>query len=271
MIDTKPKTSDNVVTTANFSAELAAEFQSVSVEYRRLDGSVIKALDNVDLRIREGELVVFVGQSGCGKTTALNVISGLAKPSLGQITVLGKPPKSALDDMGYMFARDALLPWRTALGNVEFGMEIRGVDEKTRKATARQNLEMVRLGHLMENYPQQLSQGQRQRVALARTWALHPRLLLMDEPFAALDAQTRESLQEEFLRTWEQDKRTIVFVTHDINEAIMLADRIVAFHDGKVVEEFQVTFDRPRDLFEISADPESRAIFNEIRKILAHD
>lgn len=258
-------------TFARSDATVAAELRNVTVEYRRLDGSTVKALDDVSIRINEGELVVFVGKSGCGKTTALNVISGLAKPTNGNVQILGCEPEAALDQMGYMFARDALLPWRTAQGNVEFGMEIRGVPAMERQRRALKNLEMVRLGHLTQNYPQQLSQGQRQRVALARTWSLQPRLLLMDEPFAALDAQTRESLQEEFLRTWEHDRRTIVFVTHDINEAIVLADRILAFSDGRIVREFNVDLPRPRNLFDLSANEMARDIFNDIRHILAHD
>lgn len=267
-MNTKLKAASPVAPTGS---AVAAELKNVTVEYRRLDGGTVRALDDVSIKINDGEMVVFVGKSGCGKTTALNVISGLATPSVGEVRVLGSKPEAALDHMGYMFARDALLPWRTAQGNVEFGMEVRGVPANERRSRALQNLEMVRLGHLTQNYPQQLSQGQRQRVALARTWSLHPRLLLMDEPFAALDAQTRESLQEEFLRTWEHDRRTIVFVTHDINEAIMLADRIIAFSDGRVVKEFVVDLPRPRDLFELSANDSARDIFNDIRHILAHD
>jgi NitT/TauT family transport system ATP-binding protein len=169
-----------------------------------------------------------------------------------------------------MFARDALLPWRNATRNIEFGLELRGVAKDKRRECALDYLNMVHLKDYAGNYPGQLSQGQRQRVALARTWALSPKVMLMDEPFAALDAQTRESLQAEFLRMWALERRSVVFVTHDINEAICLADRILVFSQGSLAREFAVPFERPRDVLEISSQPDAHAMFREIRDLLKH-
>ena len=247
----------------------AACLQRVSVRFKRPGGGITTALDDVSLEVREGELLVFVGKSGSGKTTALNVLAGLVAPTDGRATVLGQVPVAARKDLGYMFARDALLPWRSATDNVEFGLELRGVPKAERRARALKYLELVHLKDYAGNFPTQLSQGQRQRVALARTWALSPRVLLMDEPFAALDAQTREALQAEFLRVWALEKRSVAFVTHDLNEAICVADRILVFSKGRIAREFAVPFERPRDVFEITSQPEAHAMYRDIRDILA--
>jgi NitT/TauT family transport system ATP-binding protein len=167
-----------------------------------------------------------------------------------------------------MFARDALMPWRTALENVEFGMELRDIPKAERRDKALQLLDMMRLGKYVENYPAQLSQGQRQRVAIARTWATSPDVLLMDEPFSALDAQTRETLQAEFLSIWAREKKSVIFVTHDLNEAVMLADRIIVFGKGRIVHEFSVDIDRPRDILAITESPEAKKIYQTIRSLL---
>ncbi len=249
---------------------IAAQLKNVSVRFNRPGGGVTTALRDVSLELHEGELLVFVGRSGSGKTTALNVLAGLASPSEGTATILGRTPVAARADMGYMFARDALLPWRSATRNIEFGLELRGVSKEKRRECALEYLNMVHLKDYAGNYPGQLSQGQRQRVALARTWALSPKVMLMDEPFAALDAQTRESLQTEFLRMWALERRSIVFVTHDINEAICLGDRILVFSQGSLAREFGVPFERPRDVLEISSQPDAHAMFREIRDLLKH-
>ncbi len=251
-------------------SSVAAALDHVTVRFERPGGGVTTALDNVSLQLKEGELLVFVGRSGSGKTTALNVLAGLAETTEGTATVLGKRPVAARADLGFMFARDALLPWRSAVSNIEFGLELRGMPKALRRKRALEYLDMVHLKDYFGNYPGQLSQGQRQRVALARTWALAPRVLLMDEPFAALDAQTREALQAEFVRIWAAERRSIVFVTHDLNEAISIADRILVFANGRVAREFSVPFERPRDVFEIASHPDAQAMYREIRELLAH-
>ena len=225
-----------------------------------------KGVDGVSFDVRRGELVVLVGRSGCGKTTVLNVLAGLYKPTGGQVEIMGKKPVPARSHMAYMFARDALLPWRTARRNVEFALEIRRpkMGRKERRERAMQFLERVGVQHAATRYPWQLSQGMRQRVALARTWAIDPDVLLMDEPFAALDAQTRATVQEQFLDVWSADRRTAVFVTHDLKEAILLADRIIVMHSGKVIDEVVVDIPRPRREATIDEEPRYRELHHRL-------
>lgn len=247
----------------------AASLKNVTLTFPTPNG-LVTALDDVSLELRQGEFLVLVGPSGSGKTTALNVLAGLLTPTRGEARVLDMEPRQARPKMGYMFARDALLPWRNAQKNVEFALEVRGFAKAERRRRSDTYLDIVKLGRLKGNYPTQLSQGQRQRVALARTWAPSPDIMLMDEPFSALDAQTRESLHDEFVRMWVEDKRSIVFVTHDLNEAISLADRIIVFGSGRITKEFDVSFPRPRDLVDMTADSTARAIYKEIRELLHH-
>jgi NitT/TauT family transport system ATP-binding protein len=167
-----------------------------------------------------------------------------------------------------MLARDALIPWRTALRNVEYGLEIRGVAKADRRETARRYLNLVQLEKAHGRFPAQLSQGMRQRVALARTWALSPRVLLMDEPFAALDAQTRAEVQSQFLELWTTDPHTVLFVTHDLQEAITLADRVVVVAQGCVVGNVEMPFERPRDPILLADDPRFRSIYMHLRQLL---
>jgi NitT/TauT family transport system ATP-binding protein len=222
-------------------------------------------LSGVDLRIARGEFTALVGRSGCGKTTLLNMVAGLVDPTAGTVSVLGKPPRAAREHLGFMLARDALLPWRSALRNVEYGLELRGVPRAERRVTARRWLEAVHLADSADLWPWQLSQGMRQRVALARTWALAPDVLLMDEPFAALDATTRRSIQSEFLQLWQNDEhRTVLFVTHDLGEAIALADRVVLLGDGQVLDDIRVGIDRPRDLDHIAGHPRYRELYGRL-------
>lgn len=257
-----------VVATSD-AAQPLASLKNITVDFDTPRG-LVRALDNVSFDLMPGELLVLVGKSGSGKTTALNVLAGLVNPTGGTCEVLAMPPVQARRNIGYMFARDALMPWRTAARNVEFALEIHGIPKTERQTRAKEFLELVHLGHLAGNYPTQLSQGQRQRVALARTWAPSPKIFLMDEPFSALDAQTRENLHEEFIRMWARDRKSVVFVTHDLVEAIALADRIVVFSEGRIVRVFEVKLERPRDLVDTANDPDARAIYKEIRNILQH-
>jgi NitT/TauT family transport system ATP-binding protein len=248
---------------------VVASLDKAEVEFSLGDGSgveVKRALDGVSLDVRDGEFLVLVGRSGCGKTTILNLLVGLVERTGGDVTVLGSTPREARSRIAYMFARDALLPWRTARRNVEFGIEVRRPD--LNKAERRQ----VALGYLDELgvkraanlYPWQLSQGMRQRVALARTWAIEPEVLLMDEPFAALDAQTRVAAQERFLDVWAAHKRTVVFVTHDLEEAILLADRVIMMSDGRIVDEVTIELPRPRHAETLVLEDEFRDIHQRL-------
>jgi NitT/TauT family transport system ATP-binding protein len=184
------------------------------------------ALDDVSLDVSTGEFMVLVGPSGCGKSTLLDLLAGLTKPSNGRILLDGKPIDGPALDRAVVFQQYALFPWRTALSNVEFGLEAKGVPARVRKEIAREYLDLVGLLGFENRYPHELSGGMKQRVAIARSLAYDPAVLLMDEPFAALDAQTRETLQAELLRIWERSKKTILFITHGIDEAVYLGQRV---------------------------------------------
>lgn len=230
-------------------------------------GEAAPVLSAIDLDIEPGSFVVLVGRSGCGKTTLLNAIAGMEGVDQGTIEVLGMNPRAARRHVGYMPARDALMPWRTAQRNVEYPLELRGVPRAERRRIAREQLEKLHLGEAGDRWPWQLSHGMRQRVALARTWAPGPDLLLMDEPFAALDAQTRASAQRQLLDIWERDRKTVVFVTHDLAEALLLADRVVLLGGGHVVRDLKVPFSRPRTL-EVSMSSEFQALRHELWELI---
>jgi NitT/TauT family transport system ATP-binding protein len=184
------------------------------------------ALRGFDLDVRAGEFLVVVGPSGCGKSTFLNLLGGLDHPTGGDLLLDGQPVRGPGLDRGIVFQQYALFPWRTALGNVEFGLQSKGIGKKERTHTAREYLNLVGLSGFADHYPHALSGGMKQRVAIARVLAYDPDVLLMDEPFAALDAQTRENLQTELLRIWQQTGKTVVFITHSIDEAVYLGQRV---------------------------------------------
>jgi NitT/TauT family transport system ATP-binding protein len=224
-------------------------------------------LAGIDLTIRDGEFVVIVGPSGCGKTTFLNMVAGLQGFTSGRLCVAGAPPQAGRRETAYALARDALLPWRDALGNVELALQIRGIAPEERRRRAREALRRVGLADAEARHPAQLSQGMRQRVALARTLVTEPRLLILDEPFAALDAQTRIRMQELLLKLLRQYSGTMVMVTHDIGEAIILADRVVVFSQrpAKVTAVYDVKLgNRERKSSELRADPEFARLFERI-------
>jgi NitT/TauT family transport system ATP-binding protein len=213
------------------------------------------AICGVDLDVREGEFVTLVGPSGCGKSTLLDLIAGLTPPTSGQVLIDGVPVTGPGLDRGVVFQQYALFPWRTAQANVEFGLEAKAVPRKERARRAREHLALVGLSGFEERYPHELSGGMRQRVAIARSLAFDPDVLLMDEPFAALDAQTRESLQEELVRVWEHTGKTVVFITHGIDEAVYLGRRVAVMTSGpgRIKRIVDVAFDsRDGDL---RADP----------------
>jgi NitT/TauT family transport system ATP-binding protein len=200
-------------------------FQHVSKVFRTR-GTELTALDDITFDVHSGEFVVLVGPSGCGKSTLLDLLGGLAEPTSGRILVDGVPVTGPGLDRGIVFQQYALFPWRTAQGNVEFGLEAKGVPRRERIERARHFLDLVGLSGFHDRYPHELSGGMKQRVAIARSLAFDPDVLLMDEPFAALDAQTRESLQDELLRIWEKTGKTVVFITHGIEEAVYLGQRV---------------------------------------------
>ena len=226
--------------------------RDLSMEFQALDetghAERVPVLEGFDLQVREGEFLSILGPSGCGKSTFMNILAGLAHKTGGDLLVDGKPLQGINRNQGVVFQGYALLPWRTVLDNIAVGLEIRGVSKAQRLETAREYLELVGLNGFASRYPHELSGGMRQRVAIARSLAYNPHVLLMDEPFAALDAQTRETLQSELLRIWGTHKKTIVFITHSLDEAIFLSDRVAVMtqRPGRIKEIFDIDLPRPR-------------------------
>lgn len=218
-----------------------------------LKDRVVSALKNINLDIEDGEFLCVVGLSGCGKTTLLNILGGFFKHTQGEILLDGKPIDDAERmNRGVVFQEYALFPWRTALKNVEFGLEMKGMEPKEREETAQKYIELVHLEKFAHLYPHNLSGGMKQRVAVARAYAYEPEFLLMDEPFGALDAQTRENLQEMTVEVWQKTKKTIFYVTHNLSEAVFLADRIIvlAGQPGVIHKEIKIDLPRPRNTFD---------------------
>ena len=217
---------------------------------------VVLAVERASLQLRPGEFVSIIGPSGCGKTTILNTLAGLLPVQSGQVSLCGRPPRLGNPDVAYMLARDSLLPWRTALGNACYGMEIRGVPERERLQRGRDLLERVGLGHFCDNYPKELSHGMRQRCALARTFCLDSPVLLMDEPFGALDAQTKLQLEDLLLSLCAEESRTVVFITHDLAEAVAMSDRVIVMtpRPGRIVADIAIDLPRPRTVRQMQTD-----------------
>ncbi|MDP2603519.1 MAG: ABC transporter ATP-binding protein [Deltaproteobacteria bacterium] len=245
------------------------ELRNLNKEIPRPGGDPFVIFKNINLTVRDGEFVSIVGPSGCGKTTMLRVINGLMPHSGGQILIDGKSADELNQEllMGFVFQGASLLPWRTSLKNVLLGIEGRGRNAKDAEQSARKYLELVGLSGFENYYPHQLSGGMQQRVNLARALAVDPRILLMDEPFAALDAQTRNFMQLELLRIWRETRKTVIFVTHMIAEAILLSDRVIVFshRPGTVRSEFQVPLPRPRTM-DIKSDPRFLDLENVVWK-----
>lgn len=231
-------------------------------------GAPIEALDALSLQVGEGELACVVGPSGCGKTTLLRVLADLQTPTSGTATIRADDPARPLK--GVVFQGAGLFPWLTVTQNVAYGLALRGVSRKEREATARQWIGEVGLQRFADTYPTQLSGGMQQRVGLARAFAYDPEVLLMDEPFGALDAQTRLVLQELLLEQWERQRKTVVFVTHSIEEALTIGDRIfvMSARPGRILVEISVPFERPRDPAALRADPRWSVLFGEIWGLL---
>jgi NitT/TauT family transport system ATP-binding protein len=235
--------------------------------FEAVSGPVV-AIRDITLRVPPGEFLAIVGPSGCGKTTLLRIIAGLDRPDTGTLTLTGQngaEPSSAM-----VFQGRSVFPWMTVRENAEYGLKIQGMPRRERERLTDQLLATVGLSRFARAYPHQLSEGMRQRAAIARALAVDPELLLMDEPFGALDEQTRFLLQDELLRIWEQTNKTIVFVTHSIDEALTLADRVIVLtaHPGTVKAEFPVMLRRPRDQATLRTDPEFASLFSQIWELL---
>jgi NitT/TauT family transport system ATP-binding protein len=200
--------------------------ESVSKKYD-VGSSSLKVIEDLTFDVNKNEFVCVVGPSGCGKTTLLRIVAGLEPPSSGRVLVFGRPPDPKIQRFGVIFQEDSLLPWRTVLGNVEFGLEIQNYQEAERERVAKTFLELVGLQGFENYYPHQISGGMKKRVAIARALAIDPDLILMDEPFADLDAQTRSLMQRELLKIWSKLNKTVLFITHNVEEAVFLAQRVV--------------------------------------------
>jgi NitT/TauT family transport system ATP-binding protein len=209
-------------------------------------GTHVTAVQDVSLEVSEGEFVAIVGPSGCGKTTILNMVAGFVPASGGDILVDGKAVRGPGPDRGVVFQSFALFPWKTVLENVAFGPKMRGLRRPEREAIAREYLALAGLSHAAERYPNELSGGMQQRVGVVRALANNPAVLLMDEPFASVDAQTRMTLQEELTRIWQDRRPTVIFITHDVGEAVFLANRVVVLSKGRVLKELDIPLPRPR-------------------------
>ncbi|MEU8618781.1 ABC transporter ATP-binding protein [Streptomyces sp. NPDC048623] len=251
--------------TAAHTAKIVVDRVRKEFPVKGKDGarSVVTALDGVDLTVGAGEFLVVVGPSGCGKSSLLDLLGGLSRPTAGRILLDGSPVTGPGLDRGIVFQQYALLPWRTAQGNVEFGLEAIGIPRRERAARAREFLDLVGLSGFEGRHPHELSGGMRQRVAIARSLAYDPDVLLMDEPFAALDAQTRESLQDELRRIWQATGKTVVFITHGIDEAVHLGQRVAVMtsRPGRIKEVVPIDLPAPAD----GDDPRSTPEFARYR------
>src|SRR3569623_423013 len=249
----------------------AVALEDAKVAFRLGDGRVYTAVEKANLAVEQGEFVAIVGSSVCGKATQLNVAAGLLKPASGSVKVFDRPLDGLNLDAGYLFQADALFPWKTALDNVAIGLLIKGTPRAEALAQARTWLTSVGLGAFAGRYPHMLSGGQRKRVALAQVLIRDPKILLMDEPFGPLDAQTRQVMGNLLLDLWNADRKAVLFVTHDLEEAIALADRVVIMSAGpssRIIGDWRVTLPRPRDIFEVRLDKEFHALHREIWSVL---
>jgi NitT/TauT family transport system ATP-binding protein len=238
---------------------------------RDAPGQRYTAVADVSLTVGAGEFVAVVGPTGCGKSTLLNVAAGLLEPSTGSVRVFGEPLAGTNARAGYMFQTDGLMPWRTSLGNVTAGLEFRGVAAAEARAQAESWLRRVGLGGFGDRYPHQLSGGMRKRTALAQTLALDPDIILMDEPFSALDIQTRQLMENEVLTLWAEKKKAVLFITHDLDEAIAMSDRVLALSAGPAshpIGEFEIDLARPRDVAEIRVHPRFVELHRSIWAVL---
>jgi NitT/TauT family transport system ATP-binding protein len=248
------------------TADPLVELRGVGKSFITKSNQVVQALHDVSLSIGQGEFVAIVGPSGCGKSTTLNLLAGLEPLTEGTALIGGKPPGEIQYDVGYVFQQDSVLPWRRVLENVELGLELRKVPPAERRGKAEALVRLMGLEGFGHSYPVELSGGMRKRVALAMTLAYDPTVLLMDEPFGALDAQTRAIMQDELLRIWGERRQTVLFVTHDIGEAIAVADRVVVMtaRPARIKSIYEVDLPRPRSAGDARFDPRFDVLYKKI-------
>ena len=254
----------------------ALELQDIACTFISKDepGQRYTAVCDVALTVGDGEFVSVVGPTGCGKSTLLNVAAGLLAPSRGTVQVFGRPLQAINARAGYMFQSESLMPWRTALRNVMAGLEFRGLPEPEARRQAEDWLKRVGLGGFGDRYPHQLSGGMRKRTSLAQTLALDPDIILMDEPFSALDIQTRQLMENEVLDLWAAKKKAVLFITHDLDEAIAMSDRVVVLSAGPAshpIGEFAIDLPRPRDVAEVRTQPRFIELHQAIWDVLREE
>jgi NitT/TauT family transport system ATP-binding protein len=250
---------------------VAVALDDATVAFRLADGRVYTAVEQARLNVANGEFVAIVGPTGCGKSTLLNVAAGLLKPASGRVRIFDQPLTGLNREAGYLFQADALFPWKTAIDNVAIGLEIAGAPRALALQRAQGWLTAVGLGAFGNRYPHMLSGGQRKRVGLAQVLIRDPKILLMDEPFGPLDAQTRQIMGNLLLELWNADRKAVLFVTHDLEEAIALADRVVIMSAGpsaRIIGDWRVGIPRPRDIFEVRLDKEFHSLHREIWSVL---
>jgi len=244
----------------------AIAFEDVTIRFAAPSGAIHVVAERISLDIPEGRFVAIVGPSGCGKSTLLNVAAGLLFPPEGRVRVFGETLPGTNPHAAYLFQQDALLPWRNVLDNVCLGLTFRGMAKEAAHEQARRWIARVGLSGFEDRYPHQLSGGMKKRVAVAQSWIVEPRILLMDEPFGALDVQTRQNMENELLDLWAENRKTVLFVTHDLDEAIALSDTVVVLSAGpaRIKGVYEVDLPRPRDVAEIRLNPRFTALYNRI-------
>jgi NitT/TauT family transport system ATP-binding protein len=256
-----------VVKSATTMMSLDKPRPMVSIDSVTMSFGTFIAVQNVNLTVADGEFLAIVGPTGCGKSTILNAIAGLLKPASGTVSIDGAPVHGVQNNIGYLFQQDALLPWKTALENVELGPMFKGTGANERREQSMKWLAKVGLKGFEQRYPHQLSGGQRKRVQMAQALITGPKVILMDEPFSALDIHTRHLMQNELLALWQEERRAVVMITHDLEEAIALGDRVVVLAAGPcshVIDSFPVDLVRPRDVSEIKLDPRFMDLYRNI-------
>ena len=249
----------------------AVALDDATVAFRLVDDRIYTAVEKANLSVAHGEFVAIVGPTGCGKSTLLNIAAGLLKPVSGAVRIFDSPLTGLNPQAGYLFQADALFPWKTVIDNVAIGLEISGTGRAEALARSQKWLEMVGLGAFAGRYPHMLSGGQRKRVGLAQVLIRDPKILLMDEPFGPLDAQTRQIMGNLLLDLWNADRKAVLFVTHDLEEAIALADRVVIMSAGpsaRIIGDWPVPLPRPRDISEVRMEKEFHSLHREIWSVL---